>query len=139
MAMLLIASAAFGCSSNPQANGDIVRVAVSGEVTLDGKPLPEGKIEFVPLASESADTAVADIEGGRYSIIRAVGPGPGKHKVKISSHKPIKIAAGQAPGGAPDKREPEKVPKKYNAQSTLEVDIPSGNSVTLDFPLENKP
>lgn len=137
--MLLITSAAFGCSGDPKADGDIVRVAVSGEVTLDGKPLPAGKIEFTPLGTGSADIAVSDIENGRFSIIRAVGPSPGKYQVRISSRKLVKIAAGQEPGGGPDRREPEKVPKKYNSQSTLEADIPSDTSVTLNFALEDKP
>ena len=139
VAMLLTASAALGCSSATEGIREIPRVAVSGEVTLDGKPLPEGKIELVPLGSESGDTAVADIQDGRFSIIRAVGPSPGKHKVKISSRKSLKIAEGQEPGGAPNKREPEKIPKKYNAQSTLEVDIPDSGSAKLDFPLDGKP
>jgi hypothetical protein len=134
-----MASAAFGCSGAPEGTPEIPRVAVSGEVTLDGKPLPGGKIEFVPLGSQSAETAVADIEDGRYSIIRAVGPSPGKHKVKISSRKSVKIAEGQEPGGGPNKKEPEKIPKKYNAQTTLEVDIPAGGSVDLKFDMQSKP
>jgi hypothetical protein len=132
-------SAACGCSGDSGAGDDIPRVAISGEVTLDGNPLPEGKIEFAPIGAGAADIAVGDIEDGHFSIIRSVGPSPGKYKVKISSRKSRKIAAGEEPGGGPDKREPEKVPKKYNAQSKLEVDIPASGSATLKFPLENKP
>jgi hypothetical protein len=138
-ATLLMASAAFGCTIDTETDGDIVRVAVSGQVTLDGKPLPEGKIEFAPVGTAPADIAVADIEDGQFSIIRSVGPSPGKYRVRISSRKSQKIAAGQEPGGAPNKREPEKIPKKYNAKSELEIDIPADGSVTLDFPLENRP
>lgn len=139
VATLLMASAAFGCTGGPRADGDLVRVAVSGEVTLDGKPLPEGKIEFAPVGTAPADIAVADIEDGRFSIVRSVGPSPGKYKVKISSRKSQKIAAGQEPGGAPNKREPEKIPKKYNTKSELEIHIPPEGPVTLNFPLEGKP
>jgi hypothetical protein len=135
-ALLLMASAAGGCMSQPEPVDNIPRVAVSGTVTFDSNPLPAGKIQLQPIGT--GPTAVGEIQDGRFSIAQSVGPSPGKHRVTISSRTATKIGEGQEPGGAP-KLEPEKIPKRYNTQSKLEVDIASEGPVTLDFPLDRKP
>jgi hypothetical protein len=135
-ALLLIASAAGGCMSQPEPVDYIPRVAVSGNVTFAGNPLPAGKIQFQPIGT--GPTAVGEIQDGRFSIAESIGPSPGKHRVTISSRTTPKIAEGQEPGGAP-KLEPEKIPKQYNTQSKLEVDIAPEGPATLDFPLDKKP
>jgi hypothetical protein len=137
-AFLLMASAAGGCMSQPEPVDTLPRVAVSGNVTVDGNPLPAGKIQFQPIGTEPAAMAVGEIQDGRFSIAQSVGPSPGKYRVTISSRTAPKIGEDQEPGGAP-KLEPEKIPKRYNTQSKLEVDIAPEGPVTLDFPLDKKP
>jgi hypothetical protein len=137
-ALLLMASAAGGCMSEPEPVDRIPRVAVSGKVTFDGNPLSAGKIQFQPIGTEPAPIAVGDIEDGRFSIDRSGGPSPGKYRVIISSRTAPKIREGQEPGGTP-KGEPEKIPKQYNTQSKLEVDIAPNGPLTFEFPLSKKP
>src|SRR5262245_7572885 len=137
-ALILMAWAAGGCMSEPEPVDKIPRVAVSGNVTLDGNPLPAGRIQFQPIGTERAPIAVADIEDGRFSIDRSGGPSPGKYRVMITSRTTPKIREGQEPGGYA-KPEAEKIPKQYNTQSTLEVEIAPEGPLTLNFPLGKKP
>src|SRR3954465_12715974 len=72
------ASVLSGCS-----DGDnLPRQAVSGEVTMDGAPLPNGTIQFTP-ATELPTPALVPIEGGNYSIPKDRGLVPGSYKVSI--------------------------------------------------------
>ena len=137
-ALVLMASAAGGCMSEPEPVDKIPRVSVSGNVTFDGNPLPAGRIQFQPIGTEPAPMAVGDIEDGRFSIDRSGGPSPGKYRVMISSRAAPKIPAGQEPGGSV-KPEAEKIPKQYNAQSKLEVDITPEGTSSLEFALSKKP
>jgi hypothetical protein len=122
-----------GCGSDPY------RVApVSGTVTLNGKPLANTSVTFAPLAvagamepgPSSAGTTDAD---GRYTLtlIGKDGRGAvvGKHKVRISireesdvsNDNPVKV---------------QQLPMKYNAQTTLEFDVPADGSDKADFDLK---
>src|SRR5437868_15173667 len=58
------------------------RKALSGTVTLDGKPLERGAIEFHPL-EEGGVQSGALISGGHYSIPAHQGATPGKYRVAI--------------------------------------------------------
>jgi hypothetical protein len=59
------------------------RASVGGEVTLDGVPVNEGSIRFIPVKGASGPTAGADILDGEYNIARAKGPSLGTHKVEV--------------------------------------------------------
>jgi hypothetical protein len=138
--LLLISTVVIiGCSADASAPRDpLPRVAVSGAVTLDGAPLPEGMIQFNPAPGTEGPPAAGEIRDGKFSIEKPQGPVPGQYKVTISSHPPARISEGQAPGGAP-RRAPETVPARYNTESTLESDVPADGSSTLDFPLVKNP
>ncbi len=70
-----------------QRNGmltDAKRAAVSGTVTLDGKPLYWGSITFMPV-DESLPPAFVQFarSGGKFSIDAKHGPCPGQHRVIV--------------------------------------------------------
>ncbi|MDR0521454.1 MAG: hypothetical protein LBH00_06335 [Planctomycetaceae bacterium] len=76
-----------GCTSNnPQG-----RVAVQGEVTLDGKPLAEGNIEFASLPGISPAAATgAVIKNGTFSIPAEFGLIPGQeYLVRFTAQEEI--------------------------------------------------
>jgi hypothetical protein len=138
-AFLISAVVIVGCSADARSSRDTLpRVAVSGTVTLDGTPLPEGVIQFNPTSGTEGPPAAGEIREGKYSIERPQGPVPGKYKVTISSRPPVRINESEAPGGAP-KLKPETVPARYNTDSKLESDVPAGGASTLDFPLVKNP
>jgi hypothetical protein len=127
-----------GCGGNTTPVDTLPRQPVSGSVTLDGKPLSEGKIQFDPADEGKGPTAVAvgDIKDGKFTIEKAQGPVPGKYKVSISSRPSTHIGSGDMPGTAP-KQEPEKIPPKFNTQTTLTKEITTGAN-NFDFPVVSK-
>lgn len=64
---------------------DLERAAVSGQVTVDGKPLYWGWLTFVP-EDESLPTAVAYLDfkvQGAYEVPAGAGPCPGRYRVEV--------------------------------------------------------
>lgn len=121
---------------------DLPREAVSGKVTLDGQPLAEGSIQFQPEGGTDAKgpavSGGAVIQDGAYDIPGGNGLTPGKYKVAISSAASAEApAADAAPGPAP-KPAQEKIPAKYNAESTLTAEVKSGGGNTFNFDLKSK-
>jgi hypothetical protein len=125
-----------GCSGDASNPVDTFpRVPIAGTVTLDGGPLPQGMIQFDPAPGTTGPTAAGEIRGGKFAIEKAQGPVPGKYQVRISGRPPASIKEGEAPGGTP-RPKPEPVPAKYNAESSLEVEVPAGGSLALEFALK---
>jgi hypothetical protein len=138
-ALLISALAIVGCSAQASDPRDkLSRVALSGTVTLDGTPLPEGAIQFNPATGTEGPPAAGEIRDGKFSIEKPQGPVAGKYKVSITSRPPARISENEAPGGSP-RLKPETVPARYNTESTLESDVPAGGSSTLEFALVKKP
>src|SRR5262245_24818007 len=69
----------FGCSQSEP--------SVSGTVRLDGQPLPEGWIRFVPDAGTSGPDGGAAIREGKYGIPK--GLTAGKYKVEIQGMRTV--------------------------------------------------
>jgi hypothetical protein len=121
-----------GCGSDDLA-------PVSGRVTLDGEPAANVRVTFQPLGSAENQNpgpgsfGITDADG-RYRLTlvgtKRQGAVVGKHRVRIqSSHGPSQEFPDAPP--APKKA----VPKQYNKESTLQVDVPKGGTTTADFEL----
>ena len=63
------------------------RLAASGTVTLDGKPLESGAITFQPAPGSQGNSAGGSIENGHFQIAAEHGLKPGKYFVTIQSFK----------------------------------------------------
>jgi hypothetical protein len=121
------AAGAAGCASGSRF-GD-----VQGEVTLDGQPLAEGVVRFVP-ADGKTPTASALVEGGRFRERVPVG----NHRVEISSPKLPKgvTSSGQMKRGTVDEGAAleELIPERYNARTELTTEVKKGtNKVRFDL------
>ncbi len=108
---------------------------VEGTVTLDGKPLAEARVCFYPEGGGRTAEAVTDAQG--HYVLSYTGHGTGAlagpNKVSISTYQePVSQDDGTTQGGVP-----EKVPAKYNKQSTLIRDVQPGQQ-TIDFALTSK-
>jgi hypothetical protein len=150
----LVACALISVLTCPGCGGDdgIPREAISGAVTLDGKPLESGTIRFMPTDPGAPPTAAdAEIAGGKYSISASKGLAPGPYLVAISSMVPGEDpAAKKRPAGRPEDSgtgapdapvEPpthDQIPRKYNIGSTLKADVVKGKANAFDFPLTSK-
>ena len=127
----LLALLAAGCG------GDKV-APVSGRVTLDGKPLADAHVGFQPMA----EGGKMDAGGGSYAITDAdgkytlrlvesdrAGAVVGKHRVEIN------IRGQDDDTDRRGKGIPRPVvPPRYNRDSELTRDVPSGGAV-FDFDL----
>jgi hypothetical protein len=114
---------------------DLPREAVSGKVTLDGKPLERGTISFLP-ATQSPTPGMVSIVGGSYSMPKAYGLVPGSYKVSISSSDSTGPAEkfGDVPGKTPPPPK-ELIPTRYNSDTTLTAEVKQGASNSFDFDL----
>ena len=128
LALLLLAAASLftGCSQGPAMG------LVTGEVTLDGKPLEKGHLEFTPLDGQG-QTGGMQITGGKFS-----GPIPvAKMRVKIHAPKVIK-GAYQAYAGAPLEDDVvEALPARYHEKSDITLDVKRGKQ-EVKYELQSK-
>jgi len=135
-----------GCGSS-----QTLGVGVSGDVTLDGAPLKDGTISFIPDAQTESPTAGATIEEGKYTIPRLGGPLPGKYRVEISSFRELPKGkrqvgqmfgrpAGEFPAGVETQTIPREniIPGRYNATSELTTTIPDQSSFEANFELKKQ-
>jgi len=133
-ALLLIVVSTCGCG------GDARRASIVGTVTLDGEPLPEGAIAFIPTAGNKGPSTGAVVSDGRFEVPQQRGPFVGQNRVEIR-------ASRETGRMIPDPRHPrgpnvplvpefaEYVPEHYNDASTLVREVKQGRN-TLDFDLK---
>lgn len=107
--------------------------AVSGSVTYLGQPLDQGSIQFEPAADQPTFSG-APIEAGKYLLPSENGLAPGVYRVRISSAAPVAAAPVAAPGesGPPAK---DRIPAKYNAETTLQAEVKKDGENKFDFDL----
>jgi len=111
------------------------RRAVAGGVTLDGQPLDEAVILFVPLNGDGRKTG-GRIEAGRYELAKDVGLLPGRYRVEVADDPPID------PSMRPDQVKPQprrKLPVVYSTSSPLAVEVTADGPVDFSFDLSSKP
>lgn len=122
------------------------RVAVAGEVLLDGTPLVEGMIRFIPESGVTGPATAGRIENGQFSLGHRDGPVVGRHRVEIeaTNHHPFPIDDERAFASAfarnprmPLAQNP--VPATYNERSTLTAEIAPPGPEHLSFHLNTNP
>lgn len=122
---------------------------VSGKVTIDGKPIPSGKIVFL-CEGGAKPVLTADIRDGRYSFEKVPA---GKVVITVSAatyrfdavpNMPKGMKAGDSPSGegpgappAPTKGPPIVVPPRYGdpAKSDLSFVVSGSGKVEHDVQL----
>jgi len=105
---------------------------VSGTVTYDGTPLPDGDILFIDPENKVAPDA-GKIKDGKFSV--AVKPGKKKVEIRASKMQPL---PGGKKGAMGETETPvDYIPDRYNTKSELTADI-SGGSSSLEFKLLSK-
>src|SRR5262245_48270388 len=120
--IVVVALAAASCSpENPL-------LTISGSVTLDGVPLPEGDIVFTP-ADPRFGSEGAKIKDGTYQA----GVRKGTSKVQIRATRPVPGKKG--PMG--EQLIEDYIPAKYNDATTLTIEA-AGSQLKHDFALKSK-
>lgn len=104
-------------------------VSVSGNVSYDGEPIPEGRIQF-RMTEGDRKAYSAQIVDGSYMV--RVEPGSAKVEVRAS-----RLIPGKMDESNPDDPQPVGemyIPEKYNSRTELTAQI-GGPSSTEDFML----
>jgi hypothetical protein len=115
-----------GCSQGP-ATG-----LVTGEVTLDGKPLEKGHLEFTPVDGQG-QTGGIQIAGGKFS-----GPIPiAKMRVKIHAPRVVKGTYQAYPGAPLEDDVVEALPARYHEKSDITLDVKRGKQ-EVKYDLQSK-
>lgn len=104
---------------------------VEGTVKMDGKPLADASVVFIP---ENGRPAGAWTDANGHYVLNfgsgRKGALPGKHRVRISTYRE---GGGEDADGKPMKSAPETVPSKYNQQTELTFTVEDGKNNVADF------
>lgn len=104
-------------------------VASRGTVVCDGEPVADGSISFHPLDTRDAPQG-SRIVAGRFRIRVK----PGRQRVEIVASRPKADGVEITPGMRPLE---QFLPPRYNADSTLEVEVTRGGRNVFDFDLQS--
>jgi hypothetical protein len=129
----LILVAALGCSEpNP-----LGRRPIAGRVTYKSQPVNYGSIQFEPLDMQRGVSSGAMIgAGGKYQIPLSQGLPPGEYKVMISAPDRGQQEKVEGPPGDERTFAREQIPKKFNVNSSLRVEVQQGRgSQEVNFDL----
>jgi hypothetical protein len=113
---------------------------VQGRVRLDGRPLPNATVQFVPVTGAGdqvprpSSVGTTD-EEGRYSLVldnRSKTPGAvvGKHKVII-------LLGARPAAGETQPTFHQQLPARYNRKTELECDVPQSGRDDANFDLRS--
>lgn len=130
--MVMVASLSIGCGGA----GNIERAAAEGTVTVDGQPLSEGTITFLPNQSTKGTLARGTIKDGKFQLPASEGPVVGSHRVEITSMK--KTGKTISVEGVNTEEVIQSIPELYNVQSSLTAEIKSGTNTLPAFELKGK-
>ena len=114
-----------GCSSNN-------RVAVSGDVTLDGKPLDGGAISFRPAPGNASSSSGGQIRQGRFQLTADRGLAPGKYLVTVQAFQPTGRTIKDGQSG---QMVPEQAEVKYREVGKLEAVVAASGTNQFQFQL----
>jgi hypothetical protein len=119
----VLAVPAVGCRRGP------AKAVITGRVTLNDEPVPQGAISFYPL--DRLPSAGAVINAGSYRMEAF----PGSYRVEISGSKVVGQKKRYDSADSPMDHVLESiVPAEYNSESTLVQEVKL-DTKTLDFKL----
>ena len=120
-----------GCAdSNPQN-----RLKIEGEVTLGGKPVNNGNIEFEPVGTQKERTHSGSvITNGKYLLPATQGLAAGEYRVRISVMEEV-------PGSRVDNPDPmlskveyrDMAPPEFGSQTIQKITVETDKVNKFDF------
>lgn len=113
-----------GCSSGPP---EPPRFPVSGTVTMNGTPLPEGKINFITPAQGVIETL--EVKDGKFEGKAQAG----ERRVEINSYK-VEVVNKD---GMQSEAQIELVPQEYNKDSKLVAQVTEEGPNNLSFDVKS--
>ena len=146
----LVAIALFGVSAGCGKRGPKL-AEVTGKVTLDGQPVANALVTFVPVDGSITSAGFTDANG-IYRLGCHLGEGAviGQHRVSVrsqpsdqggaagASHDPDEFAYRAGPENGSPKVFVDPIPARYNDKSELVREVKAGKNV-IDLELTSKP
>jgi hypothetical protein len=109
------------CNSGPKT------VGLEGDVSYDGRPIENGRIDLVPIDGTPGASAGASISAGRYEVPAAFGVRPdGVYQVRIIGLRKTGktgMSRSDASGAQSIELQENFIPAVYNAQSTMKLNV----------------
>jgi hypothetical protein len=142
LGIALAATGLLGCGGGKPY--DIVEV--TGQILLDGQPLPNAHVVFRPVAKEGQEEVGPDAVGttdveGRFTL-RTVfdedGATVGRNTVSVSTLELLENPSDPDNVRARQVVSPEKVPPRYNLQTELFYDVREGGDSNASIKLQSK-
>jgi len=116
-----------GCSNDG-------KMAITGNVTLKGKPLEDGTITFYPV--DTGTRAGTGIVNGKYEIKRELGLVPGKYRVSITSPDGFTPTDPKTPPGPSGNfTSKDRISADWNTDSKKEIEVTATGPNQFDFPI----
>jgi len=133
-AICVVIAMCFGCGKKGPR-----RAAASGHVTLDGQPIEEGVIQFLPIEGTVGPETGGVITKGQYDIPQQRGPVVGKSRIELRASKKTgrKIQDPTGRTGTLTDEYKEMFPPDSNTNSSLVREIKDDPN-TLDFDIRTK-
>lgn len=138
--ILLLTLFITGCSEATQGPQ---RAAVSGTVQLNGSPLAQGIIRFVPTDGTQGPKVSLPIQDGQFAADTDHGPVAGTNRVEIQSTDDGGLAMDDEEAVEELRRQPRKisvvtVPPIYNTHSQLKEQLLTDQLNELTFELQTQ-
>jgi hypothetical protein len=124
----------FGCADSGPPTAE-----VSGTVRLDGRPIEEGSIQFIPVGVSRGPGAGGIIQDGKYHIPQKRGVVVGTNRVELRAFKNAgtKIQDPTAPPGIRTEARVQAFPPEFNDRSTVVKEIQAGSNA-IDFDVDTR-
>ncbi len=112
--------------------------SVQGRVTVNGTPLADGSLVFVPEAGTAGHELACEVHQGRFAVPRKERLKPGRYRVKVFDNSvrtfpwddPEEYQQAESQGRLPK----QLIPARYNEQTELVIDVAPGRQ-SFDFEL----
>lgn len=113
-----------GCDGDPSRQ-------VTGTVTFDGKPVPDGQIIFVDAAGKQAPDA-GKITDGKFAFKVT----PGSKKVQVQASRMEKLSPGKKGAMGETEAPVSYIPARYDADTKLTAEVTDKGPNEFEFKLE---
>lgn len=130
-----------GCGKG---NGFPPRAAVSGTVSLDGKPLERGIVRFVPMDGTPGSKWSVPVSAGSFSVQKKAGPTIGRHRIEIESRDTAGFelddedALASLASGHKKRIKVIQVPPWYGQNSPLQKEVTAAGPNEFEFMLTTR-
>jgi hypothetical protein len=114
------------------------RQSLEGTVTLDGAPLAEGSILFLPQRDTTSPTCGGKISQGQFSILPKDGAACGTFRVQITAVRTTGRRVTRPQDGQQMDETEQFIPARYNQSSELTATVGDTGCNRFEFALKSK-